>query len=374
MKICYLGPVKDYSGYGEANRHAVAALYEAGVQVNVELVSYTIDTADFGEIGRLMNELVDTKFKDYQIKILHITPDQYHLHMEKGKYHIGHFFWETSKVPVEFAKGLELMDEIWTGSEANKSAIENSGVKTPVHIFPQANETDRVWPDPYKVPEISEHDYVFYSVFEWTDRKNPQALLEAYWREFQNGEPVALLLKTYFSNFTLQNKQKITHAINAMKARMGLKNFPPVYLYMDLMDRNQIMRFHKTGDCFISAHRGEGWGIPQVEAMLAGKPVITTGYGGVNEYFTDGLNAKVLPFKMVPLFGMEHSSKWYTNEQQWADVDKSELQKAMREAFTNQGDYKAMADKGKKFVEKSFNLKVVGELMAHRLKEIENEA
>ncbi len=369
MNVCYLGPVKDYSGYGEANRHAVAALHAAEVNVQVDLVSYTIDTADFGNLGRLMNDLVENKVK-YKIKILHVTPDQYERLMEKGKYHIGHFFWETDKVPVEFAKGLNMVDEVWTGSEANKAAMEKGGVVTPVKIYPQAVETDRDWPDKYKVPEIPDSNFIFYSIFEWTDRKNPQALLEAYWREFQGQDNVALLIKTYFGNFTLQNKQKIRHAINAMKTRMAMKKFPPVYLYMDLMDRSQVMRVHKTGHCYVSAHRGEGWGLPQVEAMLAENPVITTGYAGVNEYLNNDV-ARVIPYKMKQLFGMEHSNKWYTPEQQWADIDQAELRKAMRWAFKNQGEAKELGKAGKQFVVDKFNLKAVGDLMADRLKEIE---
>ncbi len=371
MNVCYLGPVKDYSGYGEANRHAVAALNAAGVNVQVQQVSYTIDTADFGDIGMLMSELVDNKV-DYKIKIMHITPDQYELYLEKGKYHIGHFFWETDKVPKEFADGLNKMDEVWTGSQANKAAIEKGGVTVPVYVFPQATETNRQWPDKYKIPEIPESAYIFYSIFEWTDRKNPQALLEAYWREFAGEPNVALLIKTYFGNFTMQNKQKIRHQINALKSRMGMKKFPPVYLYMDLMDRNQIMRIHKTGHCYVSAHRGEGWGIPQVEAMLAANPIITTGYAGVNEYLNDNV-ARVIPYKMVPLTGMEHSSKWYSPDQHWADIDKKELQADMRWAFANQAEAKQLGKAGQKFVLDNFNLKAVGDLMAGRLKEILDE-
>lgn len=373
MNISYLGPVRDYSGYGEANRHAVAALHEAGVNVDIDLVSYTIDTADFGDIGLLMTQLIENK-APYKIKILHITPDQYQYHLEKGKYHIGHFFWETDRIPKEFAEGLELVDEIWTGSEANKQAIINGGVKTPIYIFPQATQTDRKWPKKYKVPDIKEGAFVFYSIFEWTDRKNPQALIEAYWREFNETDNTALLIKTYFGNFTLMNKQKIRHQINALKRNMGLKKFPPIYLYMELMDRHQIMRFHKTGDCFVSSHRGEGWGLPQVEAMLAGNPVITTGYGGVNEYFKDGENAIVLPYKMKPLIGMEHSSRWYNSHQNWADIEIKDLRQAMRNIYSDSKLRDKLSKNGKDFVLKQFNLARVGLEMRKRLEAIENEA
>lgn len=42
----------DYSGYGEANRHFVAALKAAGVDVHGELVAYSKERADYGTLYR----------------------------------------------------------------------------------------------------------------------------------------------------------------------------------------------------------------------------------------------------------------------------------------------------------------------------------
>src|SRR3954462_8302370 len=112
MNVAYLGPLKDYSGYGEANRHIVAALDAAGVPVRAQMVTYTHDSADFGTLGETVDRLLQNNF-DYPVKIIHTTPDQYRRFKEPGKYHIGHFFWETDLVPEEFAAGLQLMDEIW---------------------------------------------------------------------------------------------------------------------------------------------------------------------------------------------------------------------------------------------------------------------
>jgi hypothetical protein len=82
MKIKYTGCAKDYSGYGEAVRHDIAALHQAGVEVSTEIPMYVHEIADFGFLGRLATslenrhqqwELSDT----YRIKILHTTPNVY---------------------------------------------------------------------------------------------------------------------------------------------------------------------------------------------------------------------------------------------------------------------------------------------------------
>lgn len=369
MNVGYLGPLKDYSGYGEANRHAVAALHAAGVNVIGRLVSYSQESSDFGSLGALVNEICEREDR-YKIKILHTTPDQYPRYMEKGLYHIGHFFWETDKLPQDFVEGLNLMDEIWTGSKANETAMLNSGVTKPIFIYPQAIETDREWPEPYEIPEFPADNFLFYSIFEWTDRKNPAALLNAYWQEFDGRKDVGLLIKTYFRNFTLSNRRMIKTQIEILKAKSGVKDPPPVFLYLDLMDRQQIMRLHKTGSAFVSAHRGEGWGVPQAEAALAGNLVISTGYGGIHEYFDDD-QAKILPYEMIRLRGMSHSTNWYDGTQNWADVDSKALRQAMRWAYDNPKDRASMASKGQEFVVNRFNLERVGQEMAERLELIE---
>lgn len=366
MNVAYLGPLLDYSGYGEANRHAVMALEAANVCVVGQLVNYTSDAADFGEIGKKVGELIERK-DDYRIKIMHTTPDQFKRHMEKGKYHIAHFFWETDKVPEQFAEGLRDVDEIWTGSEANLKAIRAAGVQTPTYIYPQATETKRDWGEPYDLDGFD--GLLFYSIFEWIDRKNPEALLRAYYEEFQNGENVGLLIKSYFRDFTLRNKNMISQ--HAKKLKEDYNGKAPVFIYKELMDRKQINRIHKTGDVFVSAHRGEGWGVPQVEAMLAGNPIISTNYGGVHEYLKDDRTAMLAPYKMIPVSGMSHSRTWYAPDQNWADVDVEVLRGLLRHAYDS-AEYRAQLGRnGRLFAARRFNFARVGKVMADRLEEIE---
>jgi glycosyltransferase involved in cell wall biosynthesis len=370
MTIAYQGPLLDYSGYGEANRHFVAALEAAGVDVAGELVAYSKDRADYGTLGPIVTKALQNK-SHYKIKVIHTTPDEIERLKTPGKYHIAHFFWETDKIPKVFADGLNLVDEIWTGSEANKAAIIKGGVDKPVYIFPQPIETEREWPAKYELPGFD--GFLFYSVFEWTDRKNPEALLRAYYTAFKKTDNVGLLLKTYFRNFNLSNKRMIRAAVAKVQAEFGgAENCPPVFLYLDLMDRQQIMRLHATGDVYVSAHRGEGWGVPQVEAMLAGHMIISTGFGGVHEYLKDEKNAMLIPYKLQPLKGMDHASHFYANDQRWAEIDHTVLGRVMQETYARPAAWRQkIAKAGHKVTVDKFNLERVGGLMAKRLAEIE---
>lgn len=372
MNVKYCGSAKDYSGYGEANRHDIAALVAAGVEVTTQIPVYVPEVSDYGKLGDIASQREGLKIP-YDIKILHTTPNVYRPYMEPLKYHIGRVFWETDKLPKDFADGVSLVDEIWTGSEFNADAIRNAGVLKPIHIIPEAIDTE-IDPKDYPPYNIDhQQDYKFYSIFEWTERKNPKALLEAFWREFEDTEGVSLTIKTYIDNFTDIKRREIEKDIAVLKTKLGLKRYAPVFLFRRLMDRRQVYRFHRTFDCFISAHRGEGWGIPQMEALLMENAVISTNCGGIHEHLRNGKDAILLPYELVKLSGNNRNTQWYTDEQKWANVNMPELRKAMRWVFEHSDEAKKMGITGGKTVRDKFSLETVGNIMKKRLEEIEEE-
>lgn len=366
MIVNYIGPLKDHSGYGEANRNTVAALDAAGVEVSATVVNYTRDPSNFGLFEEIIKKVTKNQ-SDGKIEILHTTPDEYARLMTPDRFHIGQFYWETSRVPASFVKGLNSMNEIWTGSQANKDAMQNSGVIVPIYVFPQATDTQRVFPEPYELDDFE--GYKFYSIFEWTERKNPKALVRAFYDEFAGQDDVCLIIKSYFRDFTPGNKRMIRNEIKQIKSQYMNTKLPPIFFVPDLMDREQVMRLHATGDCFVSAHRGEGWGIPQVEAGLAGNPIISTNYGGVHEWL--GKTAMLVKYDMVKVRGMGHSSDWYDQSQEWAEIDEKYLRRYMRDSYAKQKTARSLGRKGRALMREIFSFERVGNDMMLRLKEIQ---
>lgn len=365
-QIKYVGPAKDYSGYGEACRHDIASLLAAGIGVTAKIPRYTQDLADFGDLTDIIVSVEDKKIP-YDTIILHTTPNVYQKYMEQGAYHIARVFWETDKLPKVFADNIQLCDEVWTGSEYNKQAIINAGVTKPIYIIPQAVQVsdDTAGLKSYKT--IADEYYRFYSIFEWTERKNPAALLEAYWREFEHVEGVSLVIKTYVDNFSKAKNEEIDHQIRYLKKKFALSRYAPVFLYRHLMDRKQIYQFHKSFDCFVSAHRGEGWGIPQMEALLTGHPMISTNCGGIHEYLEDKTDALLIPYSLVPLKGNSRNQEWYADDQNWAEVNIGELRAAMAWAYLNKAKAREMGLNGRDKVIELFNFEAVGAIMKNQL-------
>lgn len=356
---------------GEACRNYIVALNEAGVKLTTELVPNLSSKIDLGYAFDVAREL-HGKDVNYKIKILHTTPDMVTRHMEPTKYHIFHLFWETSELPEWWVWALNLVDEIWTGSEWNKKIFHDSGVIKPIHVFPQAIDTGHTIPDKYTYIANTPRDqkFWFYSIFQWIERKDPRTLLEAYWREFEGDDSVGLILKTYKEKFTTEETRKIISQILDWKKQIGIKNFPEVIIIPRLMGREEIYKLHTSADCFVSAHRGEGWGIPIAEAMSMEKPVISTSLGGIHEYIPRNC-AHLIPYTKTKVFNMDFVP-WYDEKQLWAKADISELRKAMREVYLDRGASIKMGKMARQFVEQRFSYLTVGQQLKTRLKEIVN--
>ena len=369
--VCYQGPLLDFSGYGEACRNIVSALDHVGVNVVGRSVRYSsVIGVDYGVSGELVDRCC-SKTAPYKIKIFHVTPDEISRFRNPDDYNIATVFWETDKLPPVFKDGLKYVNEIWTGSQANVDALRKAGITKPVFVFPQPMTTTTPDVEPYESSQTEGFTgYLFYSIFEWHTRKNPDLLIHAFLNEFTDGENVGLLLKTYFQSFTPANFAFIRDKVISLVAGHGNPT-AKIFLELNPLSYSKIQSIHRRGDCYVSPHRGEGWGIPSVEAMANGNPTISTGYGGVNEYVTNGVNGLKLPYTMEPVTGMEHSPRYYMADQNWASVTERDLRKWLRFAYKNQQVMGEIGETARLLVRDKFNYTVVGNMMKERLQTIE---
>ena len=346
----------DHSGYAQAARSLLLALVDAGVNVKTEILAYQLGMGDLGEGGKLAKELKSNDI-EYDIKLSMTTPDQAALQREGGKYNICAMFWEVLGLDRRWVDSMNLLDEIWTTSKVFADTFRHNGVYKPIKVIkPSIEVTDR---RKHKRLEIEGFDgFLFYSIFQWTERKNPKALLETYWKTFEGKKDVALLLKVYKGNFGAAEQEKIRKDVSDWKEALSLKHYPKVFLVLGELSTEEVMRIHSTGDCFVSAHRGEGLGLPQIEAMSIGNPIISTNFGGVHELL-DNEFCWLLDYKLLPVFNMVHI-RWYNPQQLWASVDCEQLGESMLEAYSNKSLLARKGKLAKAFVKDNLSRAVVG--------------
>jgi len=370
----------DSSGYAEAARNHIAALHISGVKVHVKPVSFESYKADLGGLGALVHSLVNHTSKS-KITILHATPQNYPRMKVANSYNIGYAAWETDKLPPAWPGFINQLDELWVPCTHNVAMMKQSGVTIPVFSFP--HPFNHKYHDDLDTEVVlsnrDPNDFVFYSIFQWLERKNPIGLLKAYLTEFQPHEKVVLVLKTFLSNpNNAQEGTKLKEQIKSIKSKLFLKEYPKVLLISTLLSREQILSLHKECDCYISLHRCEGFGIPLVEAMLAKKPVIATSYGGPEDFIHGHLEndpSKVtgypVPYQMTPVYNMPWSL--YTGDMNWAEPDIMTAREYMRDVFERRKLAHKVGEQGYKYVIEQLSWNRIGGLMKARLEQIESK-
>lgn len=374
-EVTYIGPVTDSSGYSEAARNNIAALHYGGVTVNVVPLSFEKFKSDLGDLGKLAKSLVG-KNHPGKIQILHCTPNMYANHIKKDMYNIGYTVWETDKLPSDWVNDINRCNEVWVPCNHNVEVFKRSGVNIPVYCIPHAFNPEYQNEEKEELPvnNIDENDFVFYSIFQWTERKNPLSLLKAYLTEFKENENVVLILKTYLVDPTNNNeKEAIKNQIKDLKAALHLKSYPKVLLISSLLSSQQIKELHLIGDCFVSLHACEGFGVPIAEAMLSDSVVLTTSYGGPSDFIIENVTGFTVPYTMTPVCGMPWSH--YAGDQNWASPDIDTAKKKMRRIF-NIGQPRLdslghIRSNAKEKIQTEYSWEAVGHLMKNRLLEIQ---
>ena len=117
--ILYCSSANSPSGYGNAARQDITALYNVGVDISCQTIYQMPERISYGWQGELCINLENRNIP-YKIKVTHLTPDTALNYMEKGKYHILRLFWETDKLPQGWADICNQISEIWTSSSAIK--------------------------------------------------------------------------------------------------------------------------------------------------------------------------------------------------------------------------------------------------------------
>ena len=367
MGVKYTGTFQDHSGYGSANRNFITSLTFAGVDVTTELVAQTPEKSTYGWVDHLTDSLKERAIP-YKVKIIHLTPDLYPTYMEKGRYHIGHLFWETDKLPQPWVEPCNKMNEIWCASSQQAEMIKRSGVIVPIRYFPQPIDTSKVGKitKPFVVPNFE--GTIFYAVFQWIERKNPKTLLQTYLKTFTGRDDVVLVLKTYRVTYGETEFQKIKEDIKRWKEELNLTHYPKVFLANKLLDTDSVFRVHLTGDCFINASRGEGWNIPSVEAMLMSKPIISINKTGIADYLPkenyypcNTREAHVTETSWIP---------WYTKDQKWLEISEKDLSDNMLAVYNDKLGAKNKGLQSQQYVQDNFNYNAIGMKMRERLEEI----
>lgn len=239
----------------------------------------------------------------------------------QGRRKVGWTMLEVTGLPKSWADGCNTMDEIWVPASFNIETFKNSGVRVPIRVMPLGVDTD--YYNPHIKGAKPDDRFVFLSVFEWGERKAPEVLLRAYANEFKESDDVVLMLSVF-------NRDPLVN-VQAEIAAMNLPTGAPIAVMINPEFADyQMGSLYRSSDCFVLPSRGEGWGMPILEAMACGVPTITTDWSGPADFISDDI-AYPLQYSMTPAIARCP----YYEGFEWAEPNEEHLRHLMRHVYEN---------------------------------------
>jgi GT2 family glycosyltransferase len=304
-------------GYALQSRNLMVAMHFAGLRVAYRN-AYGEDDGPNDHL--LVNDLLQRKARTDVTQVGFCQADVFK--GIEGRRRIGWTMLEVSGLPQEWVDGCNLMDEVWVPASFNVETFGDSGVRVPIRVMPLGVDVDYFHPG-IKGSRPSSR-FTFLSVFEWGERKGAELLLRAYAEEFNKADDVLLLLSIY-------NRDPGVDVYREVE-KLGLPPGPPIVAMVNPEFAGyQMGSVYRSADCFVLPTRGEGWGMPVLEAMACGLPAIATGWSGPADFLNDGNG---YPLQVKRMVEAKAKCPWYDGFD-WAEPDIDHLRFLMREVYEN---------------------------------------
>jgi glycosyltransferase involved in cell wall biosynthesis len=290
MKLLFVGPLMDFSGFATASRYFLRMLSQMDIDLVARPLQY--DKLDDGQkfiVPDWMSPLLSKDITSGVDLVIQMTTCNIEAVPVPGVCNALYTFFESDRLQPSWAAKANEFDFLIVPCRANAEAMLRSGVQRPIMTCAPPCDLDRFQKDisPYSLPNVGNRT-VFYNICQLSTKKGIDVLLRAYFAAFADmPEDVMLVLKTYVN---MQNRvndlQIVRQYIEQVKAkcRIPIDKFPPVLPIVYTMTDEEIDQLHAVGHAYVCSSRAEGWCVPAFDALSFGKTLISHQAGGLEAF------------------------------------------------------------------------------------------
>ncbi len=238
--------------------------------------------------------------------------------------------FESDKIPADWPDYLREADEVIVPSKFCQDVFKRSGVDSTVIPLGYNDDIFKFMDRP--VPIDDRKDFTFLHYNGYNMRKGFAEVVKAFTEEFDQTEPVKLIIKTTLPSPPLPLPRKIYTNIEVISG---------------MMPEIDLARLLYRSNCFVYPSRGEGFGITPLEAMATGIPAIVPNAHGISEYFNGDYMLEVKADEKCPALYSRFKGQDVGN---MVVCDVADLRRQMRYAYNHQSDMKELGRKASEYV------------------------
>lgn len=322
-KIIWRGPIRNASGYASEAREFLKCLPAMGMLpriIDESSVSPSICTPEEEAYFSAL-EQISVSVDDLMI---HSLPGHGFYRRNHGL-DLARSMFETNRVPDEWSSRLARAQGVLVASPFNVETFTESGIDPArIHVVPSPIDTEQFVPP--QGPMAGDL-FRFVSVFDWSQRKGWDVLIDAWMKAFRKTDPVILILKV--TSIIRDDPQQELSRYMASKG-YSPSNAPRIKLIVENWPAKLLVSFYQMADAFVLPTRGEGWGRPILEAMACDVPVIVTDWSAPHYYLTPK-NSYPIAYRLIPI-PSSYPIAHYRGHQ-WAEPDVDHLIHQLQACF-----------------------------------------
>lgn len=349
MKTVLLrGPVLTQSGYGVHARQIakwLLTLEKAGkIKLSVQVLPWG-DTpwligknTEGGLTEEIMKRSVPPQGK-YDVTFQLQLPNEWDPSL--GNYNVGiTAAVETDRCNPEWVNSCNKMNRIIVPSQHTLKVLKNSGglIVAPMEVIPES------FPEAFQSDETVELALGLDTPFNFlvfgqvtgnnpeNDRKNLFYTLKWMCEAFKDKKDVGIVVKTNAGRHTKIDRNIVKNLFEQLlrEVRQG-SNGPSVYLLHGSMTDREVFSLLRQPSikAMVSLTRGEGFGLPLLEAAAAGLPIIATNWSAHTEFLNHGRWIQV-DYKMSEIHESRVDNKIFMKGSRWAQPLEEDFKRKLR--------------------------------------------
>lgn len=379
-KVIFRGPALTQSGYGVHSRQVAKWLLSRN-DIDVKFLltpwgdtPWILDrNKDGGLVSKIMERTVGPDYKadvSFQLQL----PNEWDPNLCKTNIGITASV-ETDKANHSWVADCNKMSCVVVPSTHALLSLKNAAeLQVPTHVIPESFCEEILTTNKnLELPEIqTPFNFLLFGQLTgnnpFNDRKNLLFTIKWLCETFSKDESVGIVIKTNSGRNTKIDRNIVLKNLENLLKEVRKSEFPKFYLlHGDMNDEDVAAIYrHPKIKALVSLTRGEGYGLPILEAAASSLPVIATNWSGHLE-FMKHVKFIGIDYELREIHPSRVDDKIFIKNSKWAEAIESDFKKKVLKFKSASSAPKQWAEEGSKKIIENYSHSAISKLYDEKL-------